>query len=38
MWQFVKENWESKIIPMFKGSRVLAYMVALPLRGFGQAG
>ncbi len=34
-WEFVKANWESKIIPMFKGSHaMLAYMVALPLRGF----
>jgi len=35
MWEFVKTNWESKIIPMYKGSHaMLAYMVALPLRGF----
>lgn len=34
-WQFVKENWESKILKMFRGSHaLLAYMVALPLRGF----
>ena len=35
MWTFVKENWESKILTMYKGSHsMLAYMVALPLRGF----
>jgi aminopeptidase N len=35
MWQFVQKNWESKILTMYKGSHaMLAYMVALPLRGF----
>ena len=35
MWQFVQKNWESKILKMYEGSHaMLAYMVALPLRGF----
>lgn len=35
MWQFVQKHWEDKILDMYKGSHaMLAYMVALPLRGF----
>ena len=35
MWQYVQEHWEDKILVMYKGSHaMLAYMVALPLRGF----